>query len=59
MMLHAEEMVNHMDLFFSVKVKDVWKFMQDFVDGKLKKIYNFMGQLPPIELVGTMPQGFI
>src|SRR5574344_1053866 len=52
-MLHAEEMVNHIDsVFLGESEGRMEAVMQDFVDGKLKKIYNFMGQLPPIELVG-------
>lgn len=51
-MLHAEDMVNHVDCLFlgesEGRMEDV---MQDFLRGELKKVYNFMGQLPPIESV--------
>ena len=52
-MLHAEEMVNHVDsLFLGESEGRTEEVMQDFVRGKLKKVYNYLGQQPPIESVG-------
>ena len=52
-MLHAEDMVKHVDsLFLGESEGRMDAVMQDFLRGELKKVYNFMGQLPPIESVG-------
>lgn len=52
-MLHAEDMVNHVDsVFLGESEGRMEQVMDDWVNGNLKKIYNYMGNLPPIELVG-------
>ena len=53
-MLHAEETMEHADAVFlgetEGRMEDV---LNDFKKGTLKKVYNFMGNHPPIELVGS------
>ena len=52
-MLHAEEMVNHVDSVFLGEAEGrSEQMMIDWVNGDLKKIYNYMGNMPPIESVG-------
>ncbi|MBQ9286212.1 MAG: radical SAM protein [Bacteroidaceae bacterium] len=52
-MLHAEDMVKHVDsLFLGESEGRAEQVMLDFLQGKLKKVYNYMGQQPPIEDVG-------
>jgi len=52
-MLHAEETMEHADAVFlgeaEGRMEDV---LNDWREGKLKKIYNFMGKHPDISLVG-------
>jgi len=52
-MLHAEETMEHADCVFlgeaEGRMEDVFN---DFKNGTLKKVYNFMGKHPAIELVG-------
>jgi radical SAM superfamily enzyme YgiQ (UPF0313 family) len=53
-MLHAEETMEHADSLFlgeaEGRMDDV---LADFRAGKLQKVYNFMGNQPPIESVGS------
>ena len=52
-MLHAEDMVKHVDsVFLGESEGRMEEVMQDWVNGKLRKFYNYMGNLPPIESVG-------
>ena len=52
-MLHAEETIEHADSVFlgeaEGRMEDVFN---DFKNGALKKVYNFMGKHPAIESVG-------
>ncbi|MDR1225312.1 MAG: radical SAM protein [Prevotellaceae bacterium] len=52
-MLHAENTVNHADSVFLGEAEDrIEQVLEDFKNGELKKVYNFMLQHPPIESVG-------
>ena len=52
-MLHAEEMVNHVDSVFLGEAEGRSEEMiQDWKNGCLKKTYNYMLKFPPIEDVG-------
>ncbi|HOF16985.1 MAG TPA: radical SAM protein [Bacteroidales bacterium] len=53
-MLHAEETIEHADsVFLGESEGRMEEVFNDFKAKKLKKIYNFMGNLPDINLVGT------
>lgn len=53
-MLHAEEVQQHADcVFLGESEGRMQAVVDDFNNGCLKKVYNFMHQHPPIELVGT------
>ena len=48
-MLHAEEMVEHVDsVFLGESEGRQEQVFEDWRNGCLKKVYNYMGQLPPI-----------
>ena len=53
-MLHAEETMLHADSIFlgeaEGRMEDVFA---DFKNGALKKVYNFMGKHPDVELIGV------
>lgn len=52
-MLHAEETMLHADsIFLGESEGRMEAVMNDWKAGKLKKVYNYMGQQPPIEMVG-------
>ena len=52
-MLHAEETVEHADSIFLGEAEGrMEEVLEDWKKGCLKKVYNFMRQHPPIELVG-------
>ena len=52
-MLHAEEMVNHVDsVFLGESEGRSEQVIQDWLNGCLKKIYNYMGNQPDIASVG-------
>ncbi len=52
-MLHAEETMEHADSVFLGEAEGhMDKVFQDFRNGELKKFYNHMNDLPPIEIVG-------
>jgi len=52
-MLHAEETMQHADSVFLGEAEGhMQQVFDDFKKGELKKVYNFMNDLPPIELVG-------
>jgi len=52
-MLHAEETMQHADSVFLGEAEGhMQQVFEDFKKGELKKVYNFMNDLPPIELVG-------
>jgi len=52
-MLHAEETVEHADSVFLGEAEGRMEaVMDDFNQGTLKKVYNFMGNHPPIDSVG-------
>ena len=52
-MLHHEEAINHADsLFLGESEGRMEAVMQDFMAGKLKKCYNYLGNFPDIALVG-------
>ena len=53
-MLHAEEMIQYVDsVFLGESEGRSEQVMQDFLRDDLKKIYNYMGNQPDIELVGS------
>lgn len=52
-MLHAEETMLHADSIFLGEAEGhMEKVFSDFRKGELKKVYNHMNDLPPIEIVG-------
>lgn len=52
-MLHAEETMEHADAVFLGEAEGrMEEILNDWREGKLKKIYNFMGKHPDISLVG-------
>jgi len=52
-MLHAEETMEHADAVFLGEAEGhMDQVFKDFKNGELKKIYNHMNDLPPIEIVG-------
>lgn len=53
-MLHAEETADHADAVFLGEAEGHMEAVfEDLRKGRLKKVYNHMGDLPPIEMVGT------
>jgi radical SAM superfamily enzyme YgiQ (UPF0313 family) len=53
-MLHAEETQGHADAVFLGEAEGHMEALfEDLRKGRLKKVYNHMGNLPPIETVGT------
>lgn len=53
-MLHAEEVALHADAMFLGEVEGrLAAVIEDFQQGRLKKVYNYMNNPPAIELVGT------
>jgi len=53
-MLHAEETQAHADAVFLGEAEGrMEEVLQDFRAGRLKKIYNYLNDFPPIEFVGT------
>lgn len=54
-MLHAEEMAEACDAVFLGEVEDgrFERLFSDLRRGELRRVYDFMGDLPPIESVGT------
>lgn len=52
-MLHAEETLQYADsVFLGESEGRMEEVINDLRDGNLKKVYNYMGQQPPIEIVG-------
>lgn len=52
-MLHAEETLQYADsVFLGESEGRMEEVMNDLKNGTLKKVYNYMGQQPPIEIVG-------
>ena len=53
-MLHAEEVASHVDALFLGEVEDgrLARVLQDWENGKLKPIYDYMHNFPPIACVG-------
>lgn len=52
-MLHAEETLQHADsIFLGESEGRMEQVMEDFQNGQLKKVYNYMGHQPDIALVG-------
>ena len=52
-MLHAEETLQYADsVFLGESEGRMEQVMEDWRNGELKKVYNYMGQFPPIESVG-------
>ncbi|OFX88529.1 MAG: radical SAM protein [Bacteroidetes bacterium GWF2_33_16] len=52
-MLHAEETMLHADSIFLGEAEGhMDQVFKDFKKGELKKVYNFMNDLPPIETIG-------
>lgn len=52
-MLHAEETLQHADcIFLGESEGRMEEVMDDFRNHRLKKVYNYMGKQPDIELVG-------
>ncbi|MBN1474898.1 MAG: cobalamin-dependent protein [Syntrophaceae bacterium] len=59
-MLHAEEMQEHADSVFLGEVEGrLERVFEDFKEGKLQKVYNYMWDFPPIESVGTARRGIL
>jgi len=53
-MLHSEEVARHADSLFLGEVEGRFAgVIDDFKKGRLKKVYDYMGDPPAIELVGT------
>jgi radical SAM superfamily enzyme YgiQ (UPF0313 family) len=53
-MLHAEEVALHVDSVFLGEAEGRFpQVLEDFKAGRLKKLYDFMGQHPDMELIGT------
>lgn len=53
-MLHARETMEHADSVFLGEAEGYMEqVFEDFKKGNLQKVYNFMGKLPDINLVGT------
>lgn len=53
-MLHSEETMLHADSVFLGEAEGrMEKVFQDFTDGKLQGVYNFMNEHPPIDTIGT------
>jgi radical SAM superfamily enzyme YgiQ (UPF0313 family) len=52
-MLHAEETTNHVDAIFLGEAEGrMEQVLQDWRNGALQRVYNFMGRQPDIHLVG-------
>ena len=52
-MLHAEETITHADTVFLGEAEGrMEEILNDFKNNSLRKVYNFMGKHPEIELVG-------
>ncbi len=52
-MLHAEETMEHADALFLGEAEGrMEEVFSDFRNGALKKVYNYLAELPPIESVG-------
>lgn len=52
-MLHAEETLQYADsIFLGESEGRMEEVMQDWRKGQLKKVYNYMGKLPDVSLVG-------
>jgi radical SAM superfamily enzyme YgiQ (UPF0313 family) len=52
-MLHAEEMEDHADAVFLGEAEGRMEgVFDDFRNNRLRKVYNYMGDFPPIEAVG-------
>jgi len=53
-MLHAQETLDHADSVFIGEAEGkMEKVLSDFKNGQLQKIYDHLGDRPPIEMVGT------
>ncbi len=53
-MLHAEETIGHADSVFLGEAEGrMEKVFSDFRDGTLQKVYDYLDDRPPIEIVGT------
>ncbi|MBN1905686.1 MAG: radical SAM protein [Deltaproteobacteria bacterium] len=53
-MLHSEELMNHSDSVFLGEVEGRFgQVIDDFKNRRLQKVYNYMNNLPDINLVGT------
>ena len=53
-MLHSEEVINHADSMFLGEVEGRFAgVLEDFSQGRLKKVYNYMYDHPDIRLVGN------
>jgi radical SAM superfamily enzyme YgiQ (UPF0313 family) len=53
-MLHAEEVAGHADAVFLGEVEGrIGAVLEDFRNGRLKPVYDYMNNPPAIELVGT------
>jgi radical SAM superfamily enzyme YgiQ (UPF0313 family) len=53
-MLHSEEVALHVDSVFLGEAEGRFpQVLEDFQAGRMKKLYDFMGQHPDMELIGT------
>jgi len=52
-MLHAEETIAHADSVFLGEAETrMEEVIDDWTNGRLKQVYNYMGQMPPVSSVG-------
>lgn len=53
-MLHAEETITHADSVFIGETEGrMDRVLRDFKNGRLQKVYSYLEDMPPIEMVGT------
>ncbi len=53
-MLHAEETMNHADSIFIGEAEGrMDRVLRDFKNGELQKVYNYLEDRPPIEMIGA------
>ncbi len=59
-MLHAEEMASHADSVFLGEAEGrMEEVFADFKNGSLKPVYDYLGNFPPIESVGSARRGIL
>lgn len=59
-MLHSEEVQNHADSVFLGETETRFdKVIEDFKNNKLKKVYDFLNNHPPMEAIGTAKRSIL